>query len=59
MEQIEEHGYPMVDYRPDLYATLETELDPAQREIFSIKTHYEQLFHAKGHVIKYVCFKIN
>ena len=59
MEQIEEHGYPIVDYRPDLYATLETETDPAQREIFSIKTHYEQLFHSKGHVIKYVCFKIN
>jgi tRNA (guanine-N7-)-methyltransferase len=59
MEQIEEHGYPIVDYRPDLYATLETEIDPAQREIFSIKTHYEQLFHSKGHVIKYVCFKIN
>jgi tRNA (guanine-N7-)-methyltransferase len=59
MEQIEEHGYPIVDYRPDLYATLETEIDPVQREIFSIKTHYEQLFHSKGHVIKYVCFKIN
>jgi len=59
MEQIEEHGYPIVDYRPDLYATLETETDPAKREIFSIKTHYEQLFHSKGHVIKYVCFKIN
>jgi tRNA (guanine-N7-)-methyltransferase len=59
MEQIEEHGYPIVDYRPDLYATLETETDPAQRDIFSIKTHYEQLFHSKGHVIKYVCFKIN
>lgn len=59
MEQIEEHGYPIVDYRPDLYVTLETETNPAQREIFSIKTHYEQLFHAKGHVIKYVSFKIN
>lgn len=59
MEQIEEHGYSIVDYRPDLYATLETETNPAQREIFSIKTHYEQLFHAKGHVIKYVSFKIN
>ena len=59
MEQIEEHGYPIVDHRPDLYATLETETNPAQREIFNIKTHYEQLFHAKGHVIKYVSFKIN
>jgi len=59
MEQIEEHGNPIIDYRPDLYATLATETDPAQREIFSIKTHYEQLFHSKGHVIKYVSFKIN
>lgn len=59
LEQIEEHGYPVVDCRPDLYATLATETNPRQRDIFSIKTHYEQLFHAKGHVIKYVCFKIN
>ena len=59
MEQIEEHGYPVIDYRPDLYLSLETETNPTQKQIFSIKTHYEQLFYGKGHVIKYVSFKIN
>ena len=59
MEQIEEHGYPIIDYRPDLYQSLDTETNPTQKQIFSIKTHYEQLFHGKGHVIKYVSFKIN
>lgn len=59
MEQIEEHGYPIIDYRPDLYLSLETETNPTQKQIFSIKTHYEQLFYGKGHVIKYVSFKIN
>ena len=59
MEQIEEHGYSIIDYRPDLYLSLETETNPTQKQIFSIKTHYEQLFYGKGHVIKYVSFKIN
>jgi len=59
MEQIEEHRYPVIDYRPDLYLSLETETNPTQKQIFSIKTHYEQLFYGKGHVIKYVSFKIN
>ncbi|NDB36373.1 MAG: tRNA (guanosine(46)-N7)-methyltransferase TrmB [Flavobacteriia bacterium] len=59
MEEIANHGYSIVDYRPDLYASLSTEADPLLLKIFSIKTHYEALFHAKGHVIKYVSFTIH
>lgn len=59
MEQIAEFAYPIVDYRPDLYASLQEEQDPVKKAIFGIKTHYESLFHAKGHVIKYVSFTIH
>lgn len=59
LEQIEERGYSIIDYRPDLYLSLETETNPTLKQIFSIKTHYEQLFYGKGHIIKYVSFKIN
>jgi tRNA (guanine-N7-)-methyltransferase len=59
MEEIANNGYSIVDYRPDLYASLSTEADPLLLKLFSIKTHYEALFHAKGHVIKYVSFTIH
>lgn len=58
MEEIELHGYTIIDYRPDLYATLNGAEDSVENTIFRIKTHYETLFHAKGHVIKYVSFKV-
>ena len=59
MEQIALYAYPVLECRPDLYASLEKENDPMKKAIFSIKTHYETLFHAKGHVIKYVSFTIH
>jgi tRNA (guanine-N7-)-methyltransferase len=59
MEEIEQHGYSIIDYRPDLYATLIGEENSVENTIFRIKTHYETLFHAKGHVIKYVSFKVH
>ena len=59
MEEIEQHGYTIIDYRPDLYATLNGSEDSVENTIFRIKTHYETLFHAKGHVIKYVSFKVH
>jgi len=59
MEEIELHGYTIIDYRPDLYATLNGAEDSVENTIFRIKTHYETLFHAKGHVIKYVSFKVH
>ena len=59
MEEIELHGYSIIDYRPDLYASLMGAEDSVENTIFRIKTHYETLFHAKGHVIKYVSFKVH
>ena len=58
-EQIKEHEYDCLELTWDLYGDLPENLDPVTREIFHIKTHYEQLFTAKGATIKYCKFKIN
>lgn len=59
LEQIELHNYACVESTWDLYASLPQDLDPTIREILHIKTHYEQLFTAKGSVIKYCSFRIH
>lgn len=58
-EQINEHGYEVVELTWDLYQSIPADLDPTIRDILHIKTHYEDLFKAKGAVIKYCSFKIN
>ena len=58
-EQINEHEYDCLELTWDLYGELPENIDPVTREIFHIKTHYEQLFTAKGSVIKSCKFKIN
>lgn len=58
-EQINEHGYEVVELTWDLYQSIPADLDPTIRDILHIKTHYEELFTAKGSVIKYCSFKIN
>ena len=58
LEQIEEHGHQMLDCYPDLYANLPADLDTQTREIFHIKTYYEELFSKRGHVIKYCKFRL-
>lgn len=58
-EQIKEHNYEVVELTWDLYNSLPTDLDPTIRDILHIKTHYEQLFTAKGSVIKYCSFRIH
>ncbi len=58
-EEIKEHGYDCLELTWDLYGTLPSDLDEKTKEILHIKTHYEQLFTAKGSVIKYCKFKIN
>jgi protease-4 len=58
-EEIREHGYQQHELTWDLYGSMPHELDPTIREILHIKTHYEQLFTAKGSVIKYCRFRIN
>ncbi|MFY7990700.1 MAG: tRNA (guanosine(46)-N7)-methyltransferase TrmB, partial [Fluviicola sp.] len=58
-EQIKEHGYKVKELTWDLYHSLPDDLDPVIRDILHIKTHYEQLFTAKGSVIKYCCFTVH
>lgn len=58
-EEIKAHGYECLELTWDLYGELPENLDEKTKEIFHIKTHYEQLFTAKGSVIKYCKFKIN
>lgn len=58
-EQIKENGYECLELTWDLYGSLPETIDPQTRDIFHIKTHYEQLFTAKGSVIKYCKFKIH
>jgi tRNA (guanine-N7-)-methyltransferase len=58
-EQIREHNYEVIELTWDLYQSMPEDLDPTIRDILHIKTHYEQLFTAKGSVIKYCSFKIN
>lgn len=58
-EQIKEHNYDCIELTWDLYGELPENIDPVTREILHIKTHYEQLFTAKGSVIKYCKFRID
>lgn len=57
--QIKKHNYECLELTWDLYSELPENLDPVTKDILHIKTHYEQLFTAKGEVIKYCKFKIN
>lgn len=59
LEQINLHGYECVESTWDLYTSIPENLDPTIRDILHIKTHYEQLFTAKGSVIKYCSFRIH
>lgn len=58
-DEIKEHGYEQVELTWNLYSSLPEDLDPRIRDILHIKTHYEQLFTAKGSVIKYCSFRIH
>ncbi len=58
LAQIEEHGHQMLECYPDLYANLPTDLDAQTKDIFHIKTYYEEYFSKRGHVIKYCKFKL-
>jgi len=58
-EQIKEQKYECLELTWDLYGSHISDLDKATADILHIKTHYEQLFTARGHVIKYCKFKIN
>jgi tRNA (guanine-N7-)-methyltransferase len=58
-EEIKLHKYEVLELTWDLYGSIPADLDETTRDILHIKTHYEQLFTARGSVIKYCKFKIN
>lgn len=58
-EQIAEHNYGLLELTWDLYGNLSQINDDKMRQVFSIKTHYEQLFTKRGSVIKYCRFSIH
>jgi tRNA (guanine-N7-)-methyltransferase len=57
-EQINSEGYKCHRLTWDLYGSFQNKLTKEEKEIFKIKTHYEELFASKGSVIKYCCFEI-
>lgn len=57
LEEIELHNYNLIESTWDLYDSIESK-PKEEKEIFTIKSHYEQLFTAKGAIIKYCKFKI-
>jgi len=57
-EEINERGYTSNFLTWDVYRDLE-QFPSELRAILSIKTHYEQLFTAKGSVIKYAQFQVH
>ena len=57
-EQIKVEGYKCHALTWDLYGSFQNKLTDKEKEIFKIKTHYEELFTSKGSVIKYCCFEI-
>lgn len=57
LEEIEEQNYNLIEFSWNLYSEMPDNLDDDTKEILSIKTHYEELFSAKGHSIKYCKFK--
>jgi len=58
LEQIEEQGYSITKRLDNLYAQLE-EVPDELASVLGTKTHYEKIFSAKGHQIKYVSFRID
>lgn len=58
LDEIQEHGYQLVESTWDLYQEMDQNLDETTKEIFHIKTHYEKLFVSRGSVIKYCKFKL-
>ncbi len=51
-------NYNLLELTWDLYNELPETLDQTTKDIFHIKTHYEQLFTKKGSVIKYCKFTL-
>ena len=57
-DEIKTQGYKCHQLTWDLYGEFHNKLDDSQKELFKIKTHYEELFAKKGSVIKYCAFEL-
>jgi len=58
LKQIEENNFPIINKFSDVYHQVD-EIPEELNHLYTVKTHYERIFSAKGHTIKYVSFKIN
>lgn len=58
-EQEIREKYKLLELTWNLYGELPEDLDATTKDILHIKTHYEQLFTAKGSIIKYCKFMIS
>lgn len=58
-EEIKRNNYECLELTWDLYGSIPENIDPTIREILHIRTHYENLFTARGAQIKYAKFRIN
>jgi len=56
LEMVKENKHRILFSSDDLYGKAISEIDPATREILSIRTHYETIFMNKGKTIKYLKF---
>lgn len=57
LEEVKRHGYEILTSTDNLYEEKIEDFDETTQDILSIKTHYEELFTAKGHNIHYLKFK--
>ncbi len=59
LEEIKSNNYQLLESTAQLYHEKIEELNQETQDILSIKTHYEELFAAKGHPIHYLKFKLS
>ena len=57
LEQIGKHGFKLHHRFDDVYNQID-EIPEKYATVYKVQTHYEKLFAAKGHVIKFVSFSI-
>lgn len=56
LDEIELNDYQLLEHYPNLYAEGIEQFDQDTQEILNIKTYYEGVFSAKGHLITYTRF---
>lgn len=58
LEQIQEHGYEMLQKSDDVYGELVNRVDPIFKQALEIRTFYESRWLKEGKKIKFVSFRI-